>query len=263
MKTLNIYCDGGFGNRYGTLLGGLAVARHYKMRPVVNWRNTSACRLTFNEIFTNDLAVIDKPLTDFSDSILMMHEEFIKGKENHNINSFADIDSLPIGVCGSYVYNNNWIPEWIDEHLIIEAGRELVFVDKIKNFCDQYCKKHSIGPFTIGVHLRATDFNTYTPHFNKEYKWIEGQPDDQFFVLSDDPNVESKFKKLSNVIVRNKEHYVEKGDNGSGWCGNVERTSESVMDALLDLTILSKTNIMVNSPSSFLKTALLLQKIYG
>jgi hypothetical protein len=35
------------------------------------------------------------------------------------------------------------------------------------------------------------------------------------------------------------------------------------MDALIDLTILSKTNIMVNSPSSFLKTALLLKKIYG
>ena len=44
---------------------------------------------------------------------------------------------------------------------------------------------------------------------------------------------------------------------------NVERSSESVMDALLDLTILSKTNIMINSPSSFLKTALLLRKING
>ena len=44
---------------------------------------------------------------------------------------------------------------------------------------------------------------------------------------------------------------------------NIERTSDSVMDALVDLTILSKTNIMINSPSSFLKTALLLRKING
>jgi len=263
MKTLNIYCDGGFGNRYGTLLGGLVIARHHKMHPVINWRGTSACRLTFNEIFVNDLTVIDKPLADFSDSILIMHEDFIRGKENHNINSFKNLYSLPIGDCGSYVYNNNWIPEWIDEEEIIEVGRELVFTDKIKNFCDQYCKKHNISPFTIGVHLRATDFNTYTPSFNTEYKWIEEQPERSFFVLSDDPNIENKFKKLDNVTVRKKEHYVEKGNSGSGWCGNVERTSESVMDALIDLTILSKTNIMVNSPSSFLKTALLLKKIYG
>jgi len=111
--------------------------------------------------------------------------------------------------------------------------------------------------------LRATDFNTFIPKFDREYKWIEGQPDEKFFVLSDDPNVEKKFSKLKNVIVRMKEHYVEKENEDAGWCGNVERSSESVMDALIDLTILSKTNIMVNSPSSFLKTALLLRKING
>ncbi len=69
--------------------------------------------------------------------------------------------------------------------------------------------------------------------------------------------------KLDNVVVRRKENYVEKENKDAGWCGNVERTSKSVLDALIDLTILSKTNIMVNSPSSFLKTALLLRKING
>jgi len=263
MRSLNIYCDGGFGNRYGTLLGGLAVANYHKMRPVVVWRDTSACRLPFNEIFSSNINVIDQPLQEFSNCVLLMHEDFIQGKRNYNINSFKSIESLPLSDCGVYLYNNNWIPEWIDEKLIIEAGRQLKFVDKIKNFCDQYCKKHSITPFTIGIHLRATDFNTYIPKFDKEYKWIEDQPDEKFFVLSDDPNIEKKFNNLDNVVVRRKEHYVEKENKDSGWCGNVERTSESVMDALIDLTILSKTNIMVNSPSSFLKTALLLRKING
>ncbi len=263
MRTLNIYCDGGFGNRYGTLLGGLAVANYHKMRPVVVWRDTSACRLPFNEIFSSNIDVIDQPLQEFSGCVLLMHEDFIQGKQNYNINSFESIESLPLSDCGIYLYNNNWIPEWIDNELIIEAGRQLKFVDKIKNFCDQYCKKHNVTLFTIGIHLRATDFNTYTPTFDKEYKWIEDQPDEKFFVLSDDPNVEKKFNKLDNVVVRRKENYVEKENKDAGWCGNVERTSKSVLDALIDLTILSKTNIMVNSPSSFLKTALLLRKING
>ena len=263
MRILNIYCDGGFGNRYGTLLGGLAVANYHKLRPVVVWRDTSACRLPFNEIFLSDIDVIDRPLHEFSSCVLLMHEDFIQGKQNYNINSFESIESLPLSDCGTYLYNNNWIPEWIDEKLIIEAGRHLKFVDKIKNFCDQYCKKHSVTSFTIGIHLRATDFNTYIPKFNREYKWIEGQPEEKFFVLSDDPSVEKKFNKLDNVVIRRKEHYVEKENKDIGWCGNIERTSESVMDALIDLTILSKTNIMVNSPSSFLKTALLLRKING
>ena len=263
MRVLNIYCDGGFGNRYGTLLGGLAVAKYHNMRPVVVWRDTSACRLPFNEIFLSDIDVIDRPLQDFSGCILLMHEDFIQGKQNYNINSFKSIESLPLSDCGVYLYNNNWIPEWIDEKLIIEAGRQLKFIDKIKNFCGQYCKKHSVTSFTIGIHLRATDFNTYIPKFDKEYKWIEGQPEEKFFVLSDDPNIEKKFNKLDNVVVRRKENYVEKENKDAGWCGNVERTSKSVLDALIDLTILSKTNIMVNSSSSFLKTALLLRKING
>lgn len=263
MRTLNIYCDGGFGNRYGTLLGGLAVAKHHKMRPVVVWRDTSACRLPFDKIFSSDISVIDKPLDEFSDSILLMHEDFIQGKENYNVNSFESIDDLPLSNCGTYVYNNNWIPTWMDSGIITEVGRDLKFVDKIKNFCDQYCKKHNITSFTIGIHLRATDFNTYIPKFNREYKWIEDQPEESFFVISDDPNIEKKFNKLDNVVVRMKDHYVEKENSELDWCGNIERTSDSVMDALIDLTILSKTNIMINSPSSFLKTALLLRKING
>jgi hypothetical protein len=263
MNTLNIYCDGGFGNRYGTLLGGLAVASYHEMHPVVVWRDTSACRLPFNEIFSSDVDVVDRPLHDFSKSVLLMHEDFIQGVKNYNVNSFRSIEDLPVTECGSYVYNNNWIPEWMDEHLIIQEGRQLKFIDKIKNFCDQYCEEHSISSFTIGVHLRATDFNTFIPKFDKEYKWIESQPYQNFFVLSDDKSTEQKFNKLDNVIVREKDHYVEKVNENSSWCGNVERTKESVIDSLIDLTILSRTNIIINSPSSFLKTSLLLKKING
>ena len=263
MKNLYIYCDGGFGNRYGTLLGGLHVANHHNLNPIINWRNTSSCRLPFNKIFDSDLEVIDEPLDNFSHCILMMHEDFIQGKENHNINSFGSVDDLPIGRLDDHLYNNNWIPEWIDEKSIVNIGKDLIFSDSIKRFAEIFTSKHGINRFTVGIHLRATDFNTYIPKFDKEYKWIKDQPEQKFFVLSDDPNVEKKFNALDNVVVRRKDHYVEKGNENAGWCGNVERSEESVMDALIDLTILSKTNIMVNSPSSFLKTSLILQKIYG
>lgn len=263
MRILYIYCDGGFGNRYGTLLGGLTVAKYHNMTPIINWRNTSSCRLPFDKIFSNKIDVIDKPLTEFSNCILMMHEDFIVGKKNYNINSFEDINSLPLSDCGEYLYNNNWIPQWMDETQYIDTGRELKFIDNIRNFSEMFAKRHSINAFTIGVHLRATDFNTYIPKFDKEYKWISEQPEQKFFVLSDDPSIEKKFNKLENVIIRRKEHYVQRQNENLGWCENIERTQESVMDALIDLTILSKTNIMVNSPSSFLKTSLLLQKIYG
>lgn len=264
MKKLFIYCDGGFGNRYGTLLGGLAVSNHYNLFPVVNWRDTSACRLLFDDIFDNkEILVIDEPLQNFTDCILMMHQDFIVGKKNYNINAFAGIESLPITEDEDYVYNNNWIPNWMDEDVIIKSARTIPFKDVYLDTSNKFIEKHKIDEFTIGVHLRATDFDTVVPKFDREYKWIQTQPENKFFVLSDDKSIEKKFNQLDNVIVREKQHYVEKVNENSSWCDNVERTKESVIDSLIDLTILSKTNIIINSPSSFLKTSLLLKKING
>lgn len=264
MKKLFIYCDGGFGNRYGTLLGGLAVSNYYNLIPIVNWRNTSACRLSFDEIFDNKLIlVIDEPLQNFSDCILMMHQDFVIGKKNYNINSFSGIQSLPISDEDDYVYNNNWIPEWMDEDTVIHSGKMLPFKSSYFEASNKFIEDNGIDEFTIGVHLRATDFDTVVPKFDREYRWIQSQPENKFFVLSDDKSTEQKFNQLDNVIVRQKEHYVEKVNENSSWCDNVERTKESVIDSLIDLTILSKTNMIVNSPSSFLKTSLLLKKING
>ncbi len=41
---------------------------------------------------------------------------------------------------------------------------------------------------------------------------------------------------------------------------NIERSSESVKQAIVDLLILSKSDIMHTSDSTFLKTALLIQQ---
>jgi len=128
---------------------------------------------------------------------------------------------------------------------------------------NKFIEENDIDEFTIGVHLRATDFDVVVPKFDREYRWIQDQPDNKFFVLSDDKTTEKKFNRLQNVVVREKDHYVEKANQNSSWCDNVERTKESVIDSLIDLTILSKTNIIINSPSSFLKTSLLLKKING
>ena len=264
MRKLFIYCDGGFGNRYGTLLGGLAVSNYYNLTPIVNWRNTSACRLSFDEIFENNLiAVIDEPLQNFTDCILMMHQDFVMGKKNYNINSFSGIGSLPISDEDDYVYNNNWIPEWMNEDTVIHSGKILPFKSSYFEASNKFIEENGIDEFTVGVHLRATDFDTVVPKFDREYRWIQSQPENKFFVLSDDKNIEQKFSQLDNVIARKKDHYVEKANQNSSWCDNVERTKESVIDSLIDLTILSRTNMIINSPSSFLKTSLLLKKING
>ena len=49
-------------------------------------------------------------------------------------------------------------------------------------------------------------------------------------------------------------------DDGNEYSFNIERSDESVIDAMVDLLILSKSTILNTSESTFLKTALLIQE---
>lgn len=264
MKNLYIYCDGGFGNRYGTLIGGLAVAEKYNLNPVINWRNTQWCRLPFNDIFESNLEVMEeKTLHHFDTCIRMMHENTDGISMHVNVNSFRAISDIDIDPDKDYVYNNNWIPRWLDLDTLCKVTKKINLRDSIISKAQKFINDNDIDEYVVGIHLRATDFNTYIPKFDEEYNWIEKQPDNRFFVLSDDPNIETKFDELDNVIVRKKEFYVEKMNSNASWIQNVERTSESVIDSLIDLTIFSHTNILINSLSTFLKTALIFKSKEG
>jgi hypothetical protein len=97
-------------------------------------------------------------------------------------------------------------------------------------------------------------------------------PQTNFFICSDSLETEKKFDILNNVIIYPKNSYVTKLVDGS-WNDltidnegrqmkfNVNRSRESVIEGFIDLLILSKTNIVVNSHSSFLKFAKLYNKI--
>ena len=81
-----------------------------------------------------------------------------------------------------------------------------------------------------------------------------------------------KFTQLDNSFSYKKKKYVEKltndgewrdtivDDEGNEYSFNIERSDESVIDAMIDLLILSKSTIMHTSDSTFLKTALLIQQ---
>ena len=49
-------------------------------------------------------------------------------------------------------------------------------------------------------------------------------------------------------------------DEGNEYSFNIERSDESVIDAMIDLLILSSSSIMRTSNSTFLETALLIQQ---
>ena len=62
MKILNIYCDGGFGNRFNALVVGLLIAEVGNFKPVIFWPSTNWCRSLFKNIFKNDYDNINQNL---------------------------------------------------------------------------------------------------------------------------------------------------------------------------------------------------------
>lgn len=277
MKNLYIHCDGGFGNRFNALVVGLLICERGGFKPIISWPSTNVCRSFYDDIFETQFEFNTNRLEDYSNSIdefeFIMHDNQLSW--NTLINSpysFSTIDQIVSyynnSIKDNLFYFNNLIPNYSDLNLSLIS--ELKFrkeyyelVDNFLNFKDY-----------IGVHLRATDFPQGSVNFEGIYNKVK-ESNRMHFVCSDSLEVENKFNELDNVFTFPKTSYVEKIDDSFNWrvirgqikdemkkplSFNVERSSESVKQAIVDLLILSKSDIMITSNSTFLETALLIQQ---
>jgi hypothetical protein len=131
---------------------------------------------------------------------------------------------------------------------------------------------HTQGAPFWGIHMRKTDFGDKAVSDFPYMNMIVAKPDQKVFVCSDDAQTEHKFNQLPNVFVHDKSHYVEKlvqgdwnqlitDDNHMQWHFNVNRSSASVQEAVVDLWILSHSHILnTNTQSTFLHMASLLKQ---
>ena len=97
---------------------------------------------------------------------------------------------------------------------------------------------------------------------------MSSNPNKRFFICSDSQETENKFATFSNTIILPKNEYVTKRFSDQPWRMkdftykghpyefNVSRSTESIIEALHDLLILSHTDIQTTSEySSFLHLA--------
>lgn len=281
-KKLYIHCDGGFGNRFNALIVGILISKIGNFEPIVLWPSTNWCRTLFYDIFDYDVKVIEDNLSYFSDNYneyeFIMHNNFLNlPVQVHNPNIFSGflslVDFLKTSKFDKLVYNNDSIPHYAHGSELYEVINQLKFCNQIISSADKFIKVNNLNDNFYGVHLRNTDFyNPHKPNFEKLYIEISNNEDKKYFVCSDDQELENKFNQLENVFIYPKTKYVEKlteegdwrsvivDDTGVEYPFNVERTDESVKQAMIDLYILSKSDIIKTSDSSFLQTASLLKK---
>lgn len=283
MKNIYIYCDGGFGNRFNSLVCGLSICLKTGFEPIIVWPLTNWCRSKFSTLFSVDLEVIEENLHYFEADVqsyeFLMHGNFLNFNTNvYHPESFGSLEIISEFCVNTekkkIVYNNDTLLSYLSEKQIVDVIRSIGFnselVDKANDFINA-----NLGESFTGVHLRNTDFyDPHKPNFDQIFNQVFDNKDTRYFVCSDDEELENKFNQLENVFVYPKTSYVEKltdegewrsvivDDTGVEYPFNVERSDESVRQAIVDLYILSKSDIMKTSNSSFLQTAFLLKKSY-
>ncbi len=65
MRSIHIYCDGGFGNRFNGLVAGLVVAEMAGLAPVVVWPRNNWCGAGYDELVDTPATVVERELASY------------------------------------------------------------------------------------------------------------------------------------------------------------------------------------------------------
>lgn len=278
MKTINIQCDGGFGNRFNGLVTGLFLSQRYNLRPLIFWPLNNQVGAKFDQIFNSDLEVREQYVIEQSKSdqtINVLHDNYIN-KNKSWVNTHSDISIIDQAVVNGnkdIVFATATIPNYVDINFVKYVFSRVQFKDSITQTVADVL---STKPKTFyGIHLRRTDFLGHYRDINEVVELLVQNNTQLFFVCSDDKQAEETICKLPNVFNFPKQHYVEKlapGDwnteytdaYGQKWPYNVNRKAECVIEGLVDLLILSKSDLRYSTGfSTFLQTARILQHCFN
>lgn len=279
MRSLHIYCDGGFGNRLNGLVSGLLIAGMVGLKPVIVWPCNNWCGARFGEIFENsDVQVIDRELATYVPEKGNFHFFMT---EDHLGMGVPNLSPLAVGVLLNVIqylqsdgrdvfYHSPLIPGYLEAAWVSAQIRLLKIRGEIESRAAQFMEQSGLKAPFYGLQIRKTDFGAGGADDKSLFELVQRAADKRFFVCSDNKEVEARFRKLPNVAVYEKRAYVEKlvaGDwtalaadhSGRVYPCNVNRSAQSVMDAVVDLLVLSYSEVVKTSNSTFLNAALLLK----
>ena len=251
-STITIICEGGLANRLGSLLSGVHLSKLYSIPYKVWWPETSWCHCKYNTLFTSDDNIHIDPLNDVSDVSTLAITHYRDNLLNwvtpkRKVILSNDYVMIPKDLLNQYehiIWGHNKFPQYIDNTSRIELIQELKIHPDILKQADKFIHEHQISKDnTIGIHIRKTDFGDIVKE-KFVYEAIKSHPDLKFFICSDNAEAESLFKELPNTLIYDKSEYVTKKDiNNINWGDNVFRSEQSVIEAFIDMLILSRTSL--------------------
>lgn len=269
-RAVTIFCDGGLGNRLGSLVGGLWVARQLNITDIkICWPANNWCGCYFEDLFANTefeiLPVsINHIFVSGTDQAFLVHENQTGADLGLQMSQSAEsVDRLKL-LPNNVVYYHNKIAPYMPAESIFETANTLRPADRVMQQVKDFCNVNGIDRSVTGLHLRKTE--NYRLDEHKLFRRVSANAGQRYFVCSDDQATEQRFAALPNVVYWPKTSYVEKlidGDwlaetvdaDGRRYNYNINRPRQSVVEAFVDMLILSRTTIQFTVKSSFSRFA--------
>lgn len=269
-RRVTIFCDGGLGNRLGSLVGGLWVADRLDITDItICWPANNWCGCYFEDLFANtEFEILPVSINDIfvsgTDQAFLIHENQTSADLGLQLSQSAEsVDHLK-QLSNNVVYYHNKIAPYMDAESIHRIANTLKPSDSIASQVRDFCHNNGIDKSVIGLHLRKTE--NYRLDEHKLFRRVSASHGQRYFVCSDDLETEQRFAVLPNVVRWPKTSYVEKlvdGDwlaetvdaDGRRYNYNINRPRQSVIEAFVDMLILSETTIQFTVKSSFSRFA--------
>lgn len=277
-KKLEVFCDGGFGNRYNALVSGFALARYFGLKFVVHWPRNNWCHAGFESIFSTPVKVSEKTLSELSgtlqDATCLLHDTLgadtllVSFQSAYAFDSMDAFEKTVIAGTERIFFYPALIPNWIPQDLIKAAIVGLEFNSALLHAAKTFIEQNFSHPY-YGVHLRRTDLNVGLADCEVQML-VKSYPNEHFFVCSDDPLAEALAAVHPNVHRRDKANNIQKKNLAGGWTtptldddgrkyfSNIQRGADAVIEGVIDILILGQSQIVGFSGSTFQNVARLL-----
>ena len=267
MKYIISYCSGGIGNRLLPLSSCFELSNKLSRNLGMVWRKTDICHAEFNNLYSNEIINFDLKDLDPSEVSIYSNVEYIVGDMNmykdsslfnlynkvgiKNLSQLSDV--YEDGKKYIIIYDNNLFLDLIDIQSFLKF---LEPVSNIKNSIDDFVSLNKLNYDVLGIHARGTDFvnDKLDDSLSIINEYILADNNCRILFCSDSQSWETKVKNKfpNNIIVRKKNGYSKKSNFFRGWSNNTHRSEASVIEGIIDIYLLSYTNLVVyNEQSTF------------
>ncbi len=277
-KKLIAYCDGGLGNRINTLVGALYISKLFDLELSVSWPINRWCGAPFDVLFWGDLIVDEKSMLEIDrlskNFLLLAHErQLFNHAQLINPNKFISCKKFQRKITDQLnnfdgiVYCNSVIPMYFPLKKLCKLYSKINICQKYIELADDFMRKNCLKNYSYwGLHLRGTDANS-SYFYYKFWYFITLIVPFKVVLCTDDIAIERFFLSLKNVSKREKLALPKRAIEDLGWNDtnvdeygrnfnyNIYRNSDSIKEAIIDLLILSRSNLFYTSQSTFLDLA--------